>query len=63
MRKAEKNKDFDTHHLLRWPVLRFRVRLDGAAADACKRLRTLATEQHGTVAIQTLISDAARTRS
>ena len=29
---AEKNRDFDTYHLLRWPVLRLHVLMDAAAA-------------------------------
>ena len=43
MRMAEKKKDFDTYHLLRWPVLSLHVLLDGAAAalDA-RRLQTFA---------------------
>ena len=41
-----------------WTVLQPR-----SMPDACKRLRTQATEQHGTVATQALISILARARS
>ena len=43
IRLTEGNKDFDTYHLLRWPVLRLYVLLDsaGAALDA-SRLPTFA---------------------
>ena len=40
---AEKNKDCNTYHLLRWPVLRFHVLLDAAAAAVDARcLQTFA---------------------
>ena len=41
-----------------WTLRRLR-----SIPDACRRLQTLATVQHGSTAIQALISDAARARS
>ena len=66
IRLTKGNKDFDTitcfagqcsAFMYSWIVLGLR-----SMPAACRRLRSLATEQHDTVAIQTLISDAARTR-
>ena len=50
IRLPEKNKDSDTYHLLRWPVLRLHVLLDAAAAaldarpaDVCEHWRLIST--------------------
>ena len=66
IRMAEKNKDFDRYQLLRQcsaVISLWRLRRLRSIPDACRRLRTLATEQHGTVSTQGLISILATSRS
>ena len=61
------NNPFPTYHLLRWPVLRRHVlrtlRRLRSMPDACRRLRKVATAQHGVSAMMPDTIDAARRRS